>query len=78
MKRLIYGSALLLTMGFISSCDQHDTSSPDTSGAMPYNNPNVGVDTISVQNRTGSPNMSNDNSNKDQGISTTDSARNNQ
>ncbi|RYZ61797.1 MAG: hypothetical protein EOO14_04040 [Chitinophagaceae bacterium] len=46
MKRLLYGSALLLTISFFTSCAQHDPDSPDTSGAMPRNSPGVGVDTI--------------------------------
>ena len=46
MKRLLYGSALLMTMSFLASCAQHDPNSPDTSGAMPRNTPGVGVDTV--------------------------------
>ncbi|NTS40517.1 hypothetical protein HRG84_06335 [Flavisolibacter sp. BT320] len=46
MKRLFYGSALLLSLSFATGCAQHDPDSPDTSGAMPRNSPGVGVDTI--------------------------------
>src|SRR5688572_4798380 len=46
MKRLLYGSALLLAMSFVTGCAQHDPDSPDTSGAMPRNTPGVGVDTV--------------------------------
>lgn len=46
MKRLLYGSALLMTISFFTGCAQHDPDSPDTSGAMPRNSPGVGVDTV--------------------------------
>lgn len=54
MKRLFYGSALLLAMSVYVGCAQHDPNSPDTSGAVPSDNPNVGVDTVSSQYGTGS------------------------
>jgi hypothetical protein len=51
MKRLLYSSALVFLISFFSSCAQHDPNSPDTSGAVPYDKPGVGVDTTNTGNQ---------------------------
>ncbi|MDQ3276682.1 MAG: hypothetical protein M3Q06_00035 [Bacteroidota bacterium] len=80
MKRLFYCSVLAVTMSVFNSCAQHDPNSPDTSGAMPKNQPGVGVDTttMSTPNSTAAPNMSNDHSNNNQQVNTADSTQNKQ
>lgn len=77
MKRLLYGSALLLATSFFTGCAQQDTNSPDTSGAMPNNRPDVGVDTIGSQTGTGSPNRTPNDSANGQGGSATDTTGSN-
>ncbi|HEY1021382.1 MAG TPA: hypothetical protein VGE06_03680 [Flavisolibacter sp.] len=78
MKRLLYGSVLWMTIGLFTSCAQHDPNSPDTSGAMPSDHPNVGVDTVSSQYGTGMQNMTtNDTTNGQAGNTTDTSGRNN-
>lgn len=77
MKRLFYASAVLLTMSFFTSCAQHDPNSPDTSGAVPKDNPNVGVDTVSSQYGTGSQNMTGSDTADGQGGNATDTGRQN-
>lgn len=78
MKRLLYGAGIVLSLGFLGSCAQHDTESPDTSGAMPYGESaggnSTGVDTTVTQYAGDSvPNMNNDHSNATQQSSTFDS-----
>lgn len=79
MKRLFYAAGIVLSIGFLSSCAQHDPESPDTSGAVPYDEASgrnrVGVDTVSMNpsNINGDPNMSNDGSNVTKQSSTFDS-----
>ena len=79
MKRLFYRSALFLAMSFFVGCAQHDPDSPDTSGAVPKDNPNVGVDTVSSQYGTGEQTMpTTDSANQQSGSSTDTSKSGNQ
>ena len=78
MKRLLYGAGIILSLGFFGSCAQHDTESPDTSGAMPYGETqgrnSTGVDTFETQYAGDSvPNMNNDRSNVTKQTTTFDS-----
>lgn len=78
MKRLLYGTGIVLSLGFLGSCAQHDTESPDTSGAVPYGEASgrntTGVDTFTnpYPNDT-LPNMNNDGTNATKQSSTFDS-----
>jgi hypothetical protein len=75
MKRLFYCTGLVLTMSILGSCAQHDTTSPDTSGTMPSNQPGAGVDTsgATAPNTSPTPNAANDQSNNNKQINTADS-----
>ena len=48
MKRLFYSAGIIISLGLFGSCAQHDPKSPDTSGAVPYDQPGAGVDTSNV------------------------------
>lgn len=76
MKRLFLTAGIAVTIGFFSSCAQHDTNSPDTAGSEPYNKPGVGVDTSGVRSGAGgaAPNHSNDGINNNQQVNTGDSS----
>lgn len=79
MKRLFFCAGFVLTILFTSGCAQHDTKSPDTSGAVPYTDPGVGVDTTTRTNAgTGAPNNNNDGTNNNQQVNTGDSTSNKQ
>lgn len=77
MKRLFYCAGIALMLLGFSSCAQHDTSSPDTSGTVPVNQPGAGVDTTNAgtMNGTGnsSTNSSNDGTNNNGSVNTGDS-----
>ena len=79
MKRLFYCAGIVLTLGFFGSCAQHDPTSPDTGGSVPYGESQgvnrVGVDTVGAQpmGDTLAPNMNNDGSNVTKQSSTFDS-----
>ena len=79
MKRLFYSVGVALMLGFFSSCAQHDTKSPDTSGGVPVNQPGAGVDTTNAgtNNNTGAGgnNMSNDGTNNNQTTNTGDTSK---
>jgi hypothetical protein len=77
MKRLFYCAGLVLTICIFESCAQHDTTSPDTSGNVPVNQPGAGVDTSGATppNTTAPPNTANDMSNNNQQINTGDSSQ---
>lgn len=78
MKKQFFAACIALTAGLLSSCAQHDTKSPDTSGSEPYNKPGVGVDTTSVGSgqNGGAPNQNNDGINNNQEVNTGDSSNN--
>jgi hypothetical protein len=84
MKRLFYGAGIVLTLSFFGSCAQHDPSSPDTSGGVPYGESEggnrVGVDTVNTgtPNVGGAPNTGNDGTNNNQRINTGDTSSNRQ
>ena len=80
MKRLFYSAGIIITLGLLGSCAQHDSQSPDTSGAAPYDQPGVGVDTTNAgtTNAAGRPNASNDGTNNNGNLSTADSSLNRQ
>ena len=80
MKRLIYSAGFAFLLTFFS-CAQHNSEKPDTSGAVPYNQPGVGVDTTSAQTKTQTTtgptnaNSSNDYSNNNKQVNTGDSSQ---
>ena len=77
MKRLLFSAGIAFILGLFS-CAQHDTNSPDTSGAVSKQQPGVGVDTTNAstgtQPATGptDANHSNDNTNNNQQVNTGD------
>lgn len=80
MKRLFYCAGIALTLTVLS-CAQHDTKSPDTSGAVSTQQPGAGVDTsnskMGTQTTTGptNANNSNDNTNNNKQVNTGDSSK---
>lgn len=76
MKRMLFCIGLAVSLGFFSSCAQHDTKSPDTSGGESYNSPGVGVDTsgVKTQNTGNNANMHNDGTINNQQTNTGDTA----
>lgn len=75
MKRLFFCFGIALTLGFFSSCAQHDPDSPDTSGSAPYGADGAnktGIDTVATPqtNDANFPDMNStgtDTSNRDAG-----------
>jgi hypothetical protein len=78
MKRLFYSAGIFLTLSIFGSCAQHDTKSPDTSGALPNTQPGAGVDTTQAGQTTGGntgTNMNNDGTNNNQQTNTGDTTQ---